>query len=77
MKISDVSKISNIAHLGSVIETNSVIYYLSISAGQITVGNKIYFAISVSSPIGKLLLGKKMNDTFSFNGKAYQIQQIL
>ena len=72
----DISKTSNIAHLGSIIETNTINYFLSISAGKITILNKIYFAISVSSPIGKLLLGKKAPSSIVFNGKTFDIHQI-
>mgnify|MGYP005990738463 CR=1 FL=1 len=72
----DVSKKSTIAHLGSVIETSSANYFLSISAGQIIVDGKIYFAISVSSPIGKLLLGKKTSDQIVFNNKKSIIKRI-
>ncbi|MDN3618267.1 MULTISPECIES: 3-oxoacyl-ACP synthase [Polaribacter] len=70
----DVSKTSNIAHLGTVIETTMANYFLSISAGQLTVDNVVYFAISVSSPIGKLLLGKKMEDAIVFNGNTIIIK---
>ncbi|WP_343328427.1 3-oxoacyl-ACP synthase [Polaribacter staleyi] len=72
----DVYKKSTIAHLGSVIETSSANYFLSISAGQIIVDGKIYFAISVSSPIGKLLLGKKTSDQIVFNNKKSIIKRI-
>jgi ElaB/YqjD/DUF883 family membrane-anchored ribosome-binding protein len=73
----DVSKTSKNAHLGSVIITNKANYFLSISAGQLYVEDKSYFAISVSSPIGKLLLGKKENEEVVFNGNQIQIIQIL
>ncbi|MEE9406506.1 MAG: 3-oxoacyl-ACP synthase [Polaribacter sp.] len=63
----DISKFSKIAHLGSVIETNSANYFLSISAGKISAFNIDYFAISVSSPIGKLLLGKQEREKITFN----------
>jgi transcription elongation GreA/GreB family factor len=72
----NISKNSNIAHLGSIIETNSVNYFLSISAGQITVADKVYFAVSVSSPIGKLLLGKNNNDEVIFNNQRTIIKTI-
>ena len=72
----NVSKTSKIAHLGSVIETNTVNYFLSISAGKLSVSNKDYFAVSVSSPIGRLLLGKKEKDSFSFNGTVFYIKNI-
>ncbi|MGY8909227.1 MAG: 3-oxoacyl-ACP synthase [Flavobacteriales bacterium] len=72
----DISKTSKIAHLGSVIITNKANYFLSISAGQLSVENKTYFAISISSPIGKLLLGKKENEEVFFNGNLIKILKI-
>lgn len=69
----DVSKATNNAHLGSIIYTTSANYFLSISAGKLIVENIIYYAISVSSPIGKMLLGKKVNEEFTFNGKKVNI----
>jgi transcription elongation GreA/GreB family factor len=73
----DILKTSKNVCLGSVIFTEKVNYFLSISAGQLEVANKIYFAVSVSSPIGKLLLGKQENDVISFNGMLYKVQKIV
>ncbi len=72
----DASKVSKTASLGSIIITEKANYFLSISAGQLTVVSTNYFAISVSSPIGKLLLGKKEKDVVSFNGKTILIKEI-
>lgn len=72
----NVSKTSDIGHLGSIILTEKANYFLSISAGQLTVENKNYFAVSVSSPIGRLLLGKKNNEEIIFNGNKIKITQI-
>ncbi|WP_298779327.1 3-oxoacyl-ACP synthase [uncultured Polaribacter sp.] len=72
----DISKTSKIAHLGSVIQTNFANYFLSISVGKLKVSDNDYFAISVSSPIGKLLLGKHENDEVLFNGKTIKILKI-
>jgi hypothetical protein len=69
----DISKTSKNACLGSVIITAKVSYFLSISAGQLVVADKSYFAISISSPIGKLLLGKQEKEVISFNGKTIEI----
>ena len=63
----DVLKKSTNAHLGSLIKTNTGNYFLSVSAGQLKVDNELYFAVSVSSPIGKLLLGKSVNEQVMFN----------
>jgi transcription elongation GreA/GreB family factor len=59
---------------GSLVYTNQGNFYLSISAGQLHLDGTAFFAISAVSPIGKLLLGKKKNDLFEFNGKSYTIE---
>tara|TARA_B110000459_G_scaffold85455_1_gene95758 strand:+ start:141 stop:599 length:459 start_codon:yes stop_codon:yes gene_type:complete len=73
----DILKSSKNVCLGSVIITDKVSYFLSISAGQLVVADKSYFAISVSSPIGKLLLGKQKKEVISFNGKIIVINEII
>lgn len=70
------TKVSDIAHLGSVIVTNKANYFLSISVGQIIIDNSKYFAISTSSPIGKLLLGKKTGESVIFNGNIIEINAV-
>jgi transcription elongation GreA/GreB family factor len=72
----DISKNSVNAHLGSIIYTDSANYFLSISAGKLIIDGKSFYAISVSSPIGKLLLGKKTYDEFTFNGKKVNIKML-
>ena len=73
----DVLKSSKNACLGSIIFTDKARYFLSISAGQLVVADKSYFAISVASPIGKLLLGKQEKEVISFNGKTIIINKIV
>jgi transcription elongation GreA/GreB family factor len=70
------SEASKKAHLGSIIFTEKANYFLSISAGQIIVDRQKYFAVSVSSPIGKLLLGKSENEVIFFNGIDHNILKI-
>lgn len=69
----DLFNTSKTAHLGSVLFTDSTNYFLAVSAGKLTVCGNDFFAISISSPIGKLLLGKQEKDTVIFNGKSFQI----
>jgi len=69
-------KSSEIGHLGSIIKTTKASFFLSISSGQLIVNNENYFAVSVSSPIGSLLLGKKEGDTFIFNTTEQTIKEI-
>lgn len=61
--------------LGSYVQTSLMDYFLSVSLGKMDTINA--FAISIKSPIGRLLLGKKEGDTFSFNGKEQKIIKIL
>ncbi|MGN8067919.1 3-oxoacyl-ACP synthase [Mucilaginibacter sp. 22184] len=64
------------AEIGSVITTNNGSFYLAISAGIISVDGKNYFAVSPASPIGVLLAGKAVGDSFSLNGKPYIIEAV-
>lgn len=73
----DISKKSKKVHLGSLVFTQKDTYFLSISAGKIVVNNEVFYAISTSSPIGKLLLRKQENEQFSFNGNTIKIQKIV
>jgi hypothetical protein len=61
---------------GSLVYTSKGIFYISISAGQIKVEDQLVFAISSASPIGKLMIGKKRGESFSFNQSDYTIEDI-
>lgn len=67
---------TELARNGSLVITDQGNFYLSISAGQLHLDNKTFFAISAVSPIGKLLLGKQKGDKFDFNGKKYLIKEV-
>lgn len=61
---------------GSLVYTDNGIFYISISAGQLKGKGQQVFAISAISPIGKLLMGKKTSESFSFNKSHYTIRDI-
>ena len=63
--------------LGSLVATKNARYFLSISAGMVFVNGANYICISVGSPIGQLLLGKKEGDTYTFSGKQFLITEVL
>jgi len=73
----EIHKKNEIGKLGSLIYTNQGNYFLAVSIGQITINEDNYFVISPSSPIGKLLLGKKKGDDFRFNSKEFKIKEIV
>ncbi|RLD65374.1 MAG: 3-oxoacyl-ACP synthase [Bacteroidetes bacterium] len=68
---------NNRAKLGSLIITNKGNYFLSISAGVLNVDKEQFYAVSTSSPIGTLLIGKSKGDSFLFNGKEIEIIEVL
>jgi len=62
---------------GSLVLTSEWNFYISISAGELHIDGQKFYAVSQASPIGKLLIGKKQNESFNFNGKAYLVKEIL
>lgn len=75
--LKDVESTTGIVRNGSLVSTNKGLFYVAISVGQIDVEGERLFAISAISPIGKLLLGKKAGDSFSFNQNEYSILDML
>ncbi len=63
--------------LGSLVKTNNGWFYLAISLGQLAIGKDKYYAISLSSPIGKQLVGKAAGNSFTLNGKLFQIEEVV
>lgn len=68
--------ISDQVKLGSLVRTNKGSYYLSISAGQIELMGQVYYAVSTQSPIGKILLGKNVNQRVVWGGNSMLIETI-
>ena len=62
---------------GSVVFTNNGNYFISIAYGKIDIEEGVFYAISLASPIGKLLHNKQEGDVFSFQGKEFVIENIL
>jgi len=61
---------------GSLVVTTQGIFYISISAGQLRIGDTVAFAISAASPVGQLMLNKKVGEVFTFNQKEYKIEAV-
>jgi hypothetical protein len=63
--------------LGCLIITDQGIYYISIGLGKVEINAEIIYAISLDSPIGQLLKGKRVGDELEFRGKTLKINQLL
>ena len=71
-----LNSVSEKIKLGSLITTDQGVYFLSISAGQLKVAGKSYYAVSPSSPIGALLIGKEKGTIVTLGTKAIKIVSI-
>jgi hypothetical protein len=65
------------AILGSIVKTNIMNFYISTSIGKIDLEDETFYAISVNSPIGQLLINKSVNASFEFNQNKYIITEII
>ena len=65
-KINPEMSYSKVA-LGSLVKTTVSNYFIGVSVGEITIENETFYAISLSTPIGKLLVSKgvKVSEVFS------------
>lgn len=61
---------------GSLVQTDTTWFYISIPLGQITIGRDQIFAISPHAPISKVMIGKTAGDTFTINNRSYFIKSI-
>ncbi|WP_339753053.1 3-oxoacyl-ACP synthase [uncultured Winogradskyella sp.] len=65
-----------IVALGSVVYSTQSNYFIAISAGEITIKDSKFYAISPITPIAKLLLSKYVGDTIQFRESTFIITKI-
>ena len=58
---------------GDIVYTSIGSFFISISLGEVKVGNQAVFVISPASPLGKLLIGRKKGDQFEMNKNKIEI----
>ena len=71
------SFVSDSVQLGSLVETSKGWFYISVGIGVLNIDGNNLFCITPNAPVGKLLLGKKVQDSIEFNGNPTQILQLL
>ncbi len=62
---------------GSLVMTNHENYFISIAMGKIIAGDKIFYAISLASPIGMILRNKVRGEKIEFHERVLEILDIL
>jgi len=87
-QLAEVQKLNEILHkikleihhesvaLGSVVYSTQSNYFIAISAGEITINNDKFYAISPSTPMAKLLLSKTVGDCIEFRDTKFTIKEI-
>lgn len=65
------------AAFGGLVLTNQGNYFLSVSLGKVELELEIYYALSLASPLGKMLLGKSVGDSFIFQGKEFRVLEVV
>ncbi|GAA4233806.1 hypothetical protein GCM10022291_11820 [Postechiella marina] len=73
----DVEQTSSKVGLGSVVYTSKLNYYIAISAGELSVENTKFYAISANTPIGQLLIGKTIDSEIVFRDQKFKITAVL
>lgn len=63
--------------LGSLVKTNKGSFFMSVGIGKVVLAEKVYFAISLASPIGQLFYNKKVGEDITYREAQYTILEIL
>ena len=72
----DADAIHTKVALGSLVQTNEMLFYISAALPKITIDNKTIIAVSSESPLGSQLLGKRPGDEVLINSNRFEIKTI-
>jgi transcription elongation GreA/GreB family factor len=72
----DADAIHTKVALGSLVQTNDMLFYISAALPKIQLENKTIIAVSPQSPLGSQLLGKSVGDEVAINTNRFQINTI-
>lgn len=61
---------------GSLVSTSNGDYFISVGIGPLSLDSKIFYCISIKSPMGNELRNKSVGDEFEFNGKRISVEEI-
>ncbi|WP_294350119.1 hypothetical protein [uncultured Sphingobacterium sp.] len=67
---------TDVARVGTLVQTNVALYFIATSIGAVKIGDSNIFVISPLSPIGQLLIGKKIGDSFVFKNIDQKVDAI-
>jgi hypothetical protein len=67
---------SNKIALGSLVQANGMLLYLSSALPKITIDNKTIIAVSTYSPLGSKLMGNEVGFAFEINGTRFLVEKM-
>ena len=67
---------SQLVDFGSLVITNQGTYFIALSIGAIQLDGDDYFIVSPTSPIAIAFKGMGVNDTATFNGRTFLINEV-
>ncbi len=76
LKQLDPTKTNETAVKGSLVSTNHGNFYICIGLGKVKLAERLFYVISLDSPIGKVLKNKKVGDIVPFQNRHYVIKEI-
>lgn len=62
---------------GSLLLSDTVNFYIAISAGKIVIESKEFITIAPNVPVAHVIMNLKVGDTFLFNKKQHFVRQVL
>ena len=62
--------------LGSLVQANGMLLFISTALPKLIIDDKTIFALSPQSPLGSKLMGEEVGVEFEMNGKPYTIESV-
>lgn len=61
---------------GSIVQTNTLTFYISVAAGKLSFEDLTFLPVSASSPLGQKMMGLSKGQSISVNGTTYLIKEV-
>lgn len=72
----DASQTHKNVALGSLVQANGMLLFISSALPKLIIDDKNIFALSPQSPLGSKLMGNQTGFSFDMNGKPYTIESV-
>ncbi|WP_333601243.1 hypothetical protein [Flavobacterium sp.] len=72
----DATAVHQKVALGSLVQANGLLLFISAALPKIVIDTKTVFALSPQSPLGSQLMGNSVDYSFELNGKSYRIESV-